>query len=187
MGLRWLLLGLLASALLLGALAAGAGGGQGREGAGLERRLLSGREATVSVPVGLEEEFARRLGSDPAVEFVEPNRVRRAAFTPNDPFFKFQWHFALIQAGQAWEVSKGLNVRVAVVDTGVAYEDYVDPVSGATYAQAPDFKAAVFVAPWDFVHGDEHANDDNGHGTHVAGTIAESTNNSQGAAGLAFQ
>jgi hypothetical protein len=72
---------------------------------------------------------------------------------------------------------------VAVIDTGVAYEDYSN---GATdFAQAPDLSATTFVLPFDFYMNDAHANDDYGHGTHVAGTIAENTNNGSGAAGIA--
>lgn len=222
--LRLLLLGLLASVVLVGVVAASASGGgsiapgspagqveqggrtvpgelivhfkegtpQARQtavtssnGVGLKRLLASGRHATVSVPVGREEEFRERLLSDPAVRFVEPNLIRTAAFTPNDPFFSFQWNLPMIQAEEAWDISQGAGVTVAVLDTGVAYEDFDD--GGIAYAQALDLAGTVFVSPRDVVNGDSHANDDNGHGTHVAGTIAQSTDNSEGVAGVAFQ
>ena len=54
------------------------------------------------------------------------------------------------------------------------------------YKQAPDLAGTNFVAGYDYINGDTHANDDNSHGTHVAGTIAQTTNNSLGVAGVAF-
>ena len=64
----------------------------------------------------------------------------------------------------------GDDVIVAILDTGVAYEDHVD--ASGTYAEAPDLGHVPFVAPWDFVAGDSHANDDHGHGTQMATLIA---------------
>jgi serine protease len=68
-----------------------------------------------------------------------------------------------------------------VLDTGIAYEDHDD------FKQVPDLKGVKFVKGYDFVNDDEHANDDHGHGTHVAGTIAQATNNREGVAGVAFE
>ena len=75
---------------------------------------------------------------------------------------------------------------VAVLDTGVAYEDYVDPVTGQVFAKAPDWGDVTFLPGWDAVNNDDHPNDDEWHGTHVASTIAEGTNNVIDLAGLAF-
>jgi serine protease len=55
------------------------------------------------------------------------------------------------------------------------------------YQKAPDFAGTAFVAGWDFVNNDNYANDDEGHGAHVAGTIAQTTNNNLGVAGIAFK
>lgn len=69
---------------------------------------------------------------------------------------------------------------------------YDDAESGAgswqttQYEQAPDLAGTSFVAGYDFINSDSHPNDDEGHGTHVAGTIAQTTNNSLGVAGIAF-
>ncbi len=124
----------------------------------------------------------------PSVIYAEPNYYAYAdegpaaplALTPNDPYFSFQWNMPLIQAPQAWDVSTGQGVLVAMLDTGVAYESF------ETYQQAPDLSNTLFAPGYDFINGDAHANDDEGHGTHVAGTIAQSTNNGQGVTGVAF-
>jgi serine protease len=71
-------------------------------------------------------------------------------------------------------------VVVAVLDTGVAYRQF-----GRT-ASSPDLAGTKFVKGYDFVGRDAYANDRNGHGTHVASTIAESTNNGLGLTGLAY-
>jgi serine protease len=68
-----------------------------------------------------------------------------------------------------------------VLDTGVAYDDF------GPFRKAPDWGNTVFLPGFDFVNGDDHPNDDEGHGTHVASTIAEEANNAEGVAGLAFE
>ena len=81
----------------------------------------------------------------------------------------------------AWDIEEGGDpgIIVAVLDTGVAYEDY------DLYQRAPDLAGTSFVPGYDFVNSDFHPNDDQGHGTHVTGTIAQTTNNSLGVAGIA--
>lgn len=125
--------------------------------------------------------LAEQLLEHPAVVSAEPNYYRYAHFTPNDTYFSYQWHFPLIQMESAWDQSTAAGVTVAVLDTGVAYENY------GSYQQAPDLAGTTFVPGYDFINGDEHPNDDNAHGTHVAGTIAQTTNNNLGVAGVAFQ
>lgn len=124
------------------------------------------------------------------LEYAEPNFLAHASFVPNDPFYKFQWHLdnavtGGIDAEEAWDINQGAGVTVAVVDTGIAYENYQEGKRGVKYALAPDLAGTLFAPGYDFVNNDTHPNDDNGHGTHVAGTIAEATNNSLGVAGIA--
>jgi serine protease len=139
-------------------------------------------------------ELARR----PEVEIAEPDaqltlspqelqaaEVRAPAVEPthegypNDPQYKFQWHLNQIGMPQAWKLADGNGVIVAVLDTGVSYEDY------KSFHLLPDLKGITFVDPYDFVTNTKHANDDHGHGSHVTGTIAQVTHNSIGVAGVA--
>lgn len=129
---------------------------------------------------GLVAALLGRLKSDPRVHGAEPLAQVQWAFVPNDPLMKQQWHMERIGAPRAWDFATGRGVTVAVVDTGIACEDY------GPFMKGTDLKATECVPGWNFDAGNEHANDDQGHGTHVAGTIAQSTNNALGAAGIAF-
>jgi len=139
------------------------------------------RVTRLSVPAGRTvEEMVELYSDDPNVEYAEPNYIAHAFMTPNDTYYSYQWHMPMINTEAAWDVTTGSGVIVAVIDGGVAYEDY------GSYAQAPDLAGTNFVAGYDFVNNDTHPNDDNAHGTHVAGTIAQTTNNNLGVTGIAF-
>ncbi len=127
------------------------------------------------------EALLEKIRQDPRVERAEALVRVHADFVPNDPQFKAQWNLQLIGMPDAWEVSAGEGVTVAVIDTGIAYED------AGEFRTVPDLKGARFVQGYDFVNDDEHANDDHGHGTHVAGTIAQVTHNGEGVAGIAYK
>ncbi|MEX2194187.1 MAG: S8 family serine peptidase [Thermoleophilaceae bacterium] len=140
-----------------------------------------------------------RLRETPHVEYAVPNhRARVTDFMPNDPgtdgnglgrWHELQWNFAGefgINAPSAWELARaadadgGHGVVVAVLDTGVAYSDR------GRFVRAPDLYSRRFVRGYDFVDEDRYPNDENGHGTHVTGTIAQRTNNGIGVTGLAY-
>jgi serine protease len=161
-------------------------------GAREARRSRSGVRFLVTLEPGLAiPEAVERYSRMPEVEYAEPNGLLRqseaATFKPNDAYYRFQWNFTQIGAERTWGIQKGKpSVAVAVLDSGVAYEDYVDPRTGEAFRKAPDWGDTKFLPGYDFVNGDIHPNDDEYHGTHVASTIAEATNNGIGVAGLAF-
>jgi len=140
----------------------------------------------IKVPEGKVGEKVKEYSKRADVIYAEPNYIVYAQMVPNDPYYSYQWHldnpvYGGIGMEEAWNISTGTpSVVVAVVDTGIAYEDY------DRYCQAPDLAQTFFVPGYDFVNNDSHPNDDNRHGTHVAGTVAQSTNNSLGVAGVAF-
>ncbi len=116
------------------------------------------------------EALLNAFKNNPHIEYVEPNYVYSADFTPNDPSLSQQWAWGVIQAFQAWDVTQGSSsVTIAVVDTGIqnTHAD-LDAKGGGGY---------------DFVSNDSTPQDGNGHGTHVSGTSAAETNNSTGGAG----
>jgi serine protease len=118
-------------------------------------------------------ETLRRSELRTYTEFIEPDYIYHAFKVPNDPGYSKQWNLRSINVETAWDDTKGSGVTVAVIDTGIS------PV--------PDLQATTFVEGYDFVNDRIDAKDDNGHGTHVAGTIAQSTNNGFGVAGIAYE
>src|SRR3989441_9058663 len=101
-----------------------------------------------------------------AIASAEPNRILIGSAT-----YPQTWHFPASGApGDSTLLpADAAPPLVAVLDSGVAYEDYLD-ASGA-YARAPVFDATQFASGFDFVHGDAHPDDDNGHGTAMASII----------------
>jgi subtilisin family serine protease len=127
----------------------------------------------VRVPSRVADAFQSAMRRSPLVRYVDPNGNASATIVPNDPMYVSQWALPKIQAPQVWEINTGsASVRVGVIDTGI---DYTHP------DVAPNYLACGY----DWVNNDAYPMDDNGHGTHVAGTIAAQTNNGLGVAGVA--
>ncbi|MHC4643601.1 MAG: S8 family serine peptidase, partial [Planctomycetota bacterium] len=153
------------------------------------RRLRTPNGETVTDMVDIYQANAN-------VEYAEANYIAYAMKAPSDELYSHQWHlqntrYGGIKIESAWTISTGSGAVVAVLDTGIAYEDYSEKnpaVSNRSYHQATDLAGTLFVAGYDFVNQDEHPNDDSvsGHGTHIAGTIAQNTHNGIGTAGVAF-
>ena len=153
------------------------------------------------------EEVAERLRAHPDVEYAHAAYRLQADFRPNDPLYDQQWGLTLLDMERAWDINPGASNRVvvAVIDSGLAFltgtitytaHRFIDrrgreyPALGTIdvpFSAAPDLdEPSRFVAPYDFIWDDDVPVDLNGHGTHVAGTIGQLTNNGAGAAGMAF-
>lgn len=128
--------------------------------------------ARLATPRGEEAATAARLAALPWVTHAGLNYIARAAAYPNDPRIGEQWHLRRINAPAAWDLTFGsYSLVVAVIDSGIDLGH-------------PEF-AGRLLPGFDYVNWDNTPNDDNGHGTHVAGIIAAAANNGNGVAGLA--
>jgi subtilisin family serine protease len=122
----------------------------------------------------------------PGAESVEADTPSHLDFAPNDPYFATdpwgqggQWDMRLTGTSSAWDLQRGsANVVVAVVDTGA---DYAHPDLAAALLPGRNLVSAPSAGCTSTT-----AQDDNGHGTHVAGTIGAVGGNGQGIAGMAF-
>ena len=157
-------------------------------------------------PAADPEAIATRLDAQPDVDYAQARYRVRPLLVPNDPCYPQQWNYPLLDMERAWDINPGAStsVTVAVLDSGIAYrnitlnfatvqrriEGFLFPSLGTIsvpFAAAPDLAGTDrFVAPRDFVWDDDTPVDMDGHGTHVAGTIGQTTNNSVGVAGMAF-
>lgn len=117
---------------------------------------------------------------------IVPSKPDRPRFVPDDPMFPLQWHLEAIKAPEAWTLTKGEDTVVAVIDTGVAYKNL--DWKGVKVRAVPDLEGIDFVDGETFVdNAVPEGLDDHAHGTHVAGTIAQATDNGRGVAGVAHQ
>jgi len=138
--------------------------------------VIPGIEVTrVKVPPGRVDTSIEDYRRSPAVEFAEPNYEAKALdIYPNDPLFSKEWALTKIEGPQAWPLVTGTTpVTIAIIDTGVD--------SGH-----PDLAGKV-LAGYNFVKNTARTDDDNGHGTRVAGIAAADSNNNQGVASVAWQ
>jgi thermitase len=141
-----------------------------------DAQLLSFPEAQDESTEAAREKELREaeeiLERDPDVKYVDYNYLLLPAFEPNDPLFTpiEQWNLYEIDAPAAWNTEKGSGAKVAVVDSGIA-------------ANHPDLESKI-AAQKDLVDNDNTAEDNVGHGTHVAGTVAAATNNGEGVAAV---
>ena len=159
-------------------------------GARVKRSLPVSGLKLVRLPAGLPVGAAiRRLERDPTVLKAEPNYIRQLLAVPNDPHFGLLWGLQAasdidIDAPEAWNLTQGsAGVIVGVLDSGIDYNH-------------PDLAPNMWTNPagagdglrgWDYVNNDNDPMDDNGHGSHVAGTIGAQGNNNAGITGVNWE
>lgn len=185
-----------------------------RDGAGaraqtLALRSLRGDARLAGAPMGnlrlvrapdepSGELLAEMLRRQPEVEWAEPNYVLRLHSAPNDTSYSRQWNMDAIQMPSAWDINPGgsSSVTVAVLDSGLVTTNQSFAFSlwrgtafarvAIPFAQNPDLSASRVTNAVDFVFWNGPVLDMEGHGTHVAGTILQETNNGLGLAGIAY-
>ncbi|HYE88792.1 MAG TPA: S8 family serine peptidase, partial [Vicinamibacterales bacterium] len=166
----------------------------------------------VDIPDHMDPEAAAAaLRSRPDVEYAQPRYLNHAMARPNDTLYGNQWNFPAIDMERAWDIQPGASsdIVVAVLDSGMAFRSITlryqrnspfrpeptapvfPPLGTVTvpFAAAPELGesgSSRFVAPRDFIWNDDTPVDLDGHGTHVAGTIGQLTNNGRGTAGMAY-
>lgn len=166
----------------------------------------------VEIPDDVDPEAAAAvLRQRPDVEYAQPRYLNYAMARPNDTLYQNQWNFPAIDMERAWDIQPGASpdIVVAVLDTGMAFRSislqyrstftFRVSESGPRYpalgtvvipfAAAPELGtsgSSRFVAPYDFIWNDDLPVDLDGHGTHVAGTVGQLTNNGTGTAGMAY-
>ncbi len=149
-----------------------------------------GMQGLVSVSLAGDEDAARvseRLTNEPGISFFEPATIVEALATPNDPSYPQQaedYHTDAFSLGLdvAWDITTGSEgVVVGLLDTGldVDHADLRDNLWSAT-------DAGSVIHGRDFVDSDNVPQDDNGHGTHVAGIVGAQGNNGIGTTGIAW-
>jgi subtilisin family serine protease len=149
------------------------------------------------------DKVVKKFNEDYNIEYAQPNYIYKMDATTNDQYFSYLWGLhntgqtggtadADIDAPEAWDTFTGNFVVIGVIDTGIQYTH-------------PDLAANIWTNPgeipgngidddnngytddvhgWDFANNDNNPWDDNGHGTHVAGTIGAVRNNFEGVAGV---
>ena len=147
-------------------------------------------------------DFATNFTRSLDVAHVGLNRVFTINAAPNDPSFGRQYHHDLIASEKAWEITTGTkDVTVAVIDSGITYDHpdlvanlWTNPGESGLDANGEDMRFNGIdddnngyvddYRGWDFADNDNDATDDNGHGTHCAGSIGAAGDNGEGITGL---
>ena len=131
----------------------------------------------ISVIPGREREIAKAYTEKSEIEYAEPNYYRTVNGIPNDELYSFQWHLPLVNMPEAWDLSTGEGVTVAIIDTGV------NPFGRDSFGPIGDSRV---LRGYNAIAGLPGGIDFEGHGTHVAGVVGQETDNGIGVAGIAY-
>ncbi len=108
-----------------------------------------------------------------SVHYAEPNYIYLQNETDDEFYSRYQWNLPAIRTEDGWKISRGNeDVIIAIIDTGIDMKH-------------PDLAKRI-VDGYNVLNDSPMPNDDNGHGTHVAGIIASETNNGVGIAGMTW-
>ncbi|WP_340701251.1 S8 family peptidase [Brevibacillus borstelensis] len=120
------------------------------------------------------KDLMKKLAEHPDSVYAEPNYLLLPNRVPNDTYYReYQWNLPMIGMEDSWNITRGSNkVVVAIVDTGIDMTH-------------PEFQDKL-VEGYNVLEDNNTPEDDNGHGTHVAGVIAARTNNADGIAGMSW-
>ena len=173
--------------------------------AGLKKRfpLINAYQIDILDPSISVKEAVKRLRSNPNVEYAEPNYIYKIHYTPNDPLFNQLWGLnntgqtggtfdADIDAPETWDIQRGSNnLIIGVIDTGVdfTHEDllanmWINPFETFDGIDNDGNGYIDDIHGINAINGSGYPMDDNGHGTHVAGTIGAVGDNGKGVAGV---
>jgi thermitase len=132
----------------------------------IQTHLVLAKEDDITIKVSL-------LNQESAIEYAQPNYVKKPDSAPNDPFYNTQWYLPHIGMLDAWSQFTGSTiVKVAVIDSGVN-------------KSLADLSAVLISdGEWDYISADNDATDTDGHGTLISGIIAATANNGIGVAGI---
>ncbi len=160
---------------------------------------ISDRTARLRVDGDLDSPaIAATLSRQPEVEYAHPNWLLKKNLVPNDTSYGTrQWNMTAINMPGAWDVNPGASgITVAVIDSGMTsvtatygfktWSGTAIVTDDMPFAISPDFDPARIATGRDFVFWTGPVLDSDGHGTHVAATVAQSTNNNLGYAGVAY-
>jgi subtilisin family serine protease len=159
----------------------------GGPNAGALNALLRGMGASAATSLGPDSDtyrvhvrgdtdptqLAERLAASRLVAYAEPNYIRTLMRTPNDAVIGQQWALSSIHAFEAWDITTGSDITIALLDTGVSRSH-------------PDLKGKLLPG-YDFANDDGDSSDDEGHGTYTAGVAAANSDNSTGIAGICWK
>lgn len=151
-------------------------------------RIVRSQEIAIVAKIAFEHDpfqVATELSRSDLIKFAEPNYILKHAV--DDTYYGDQWSLNQgsdvdIDMPEAWSITTGsTSVKIAILDSGI-------PMDGSSldHEDLNDASHVVLVSGADIYNADDYPEDNNGHGTKVAGIIGAETNNNTGIAGIGY-